>query len=197
MASPGDPKSAERELAAALREIGDGWDGWANQEAAGRCLRALGRPDEAVIYLRKSLDRPKPGDRPIRWLAQGAVLRLLDEDEAAGESWLRALDAIERAGRPEIERGRFVEAQFLLGHDDAAIEMARQIEHDKIFRGAGVSLLSMARQQGDRELARKGIQWFADRIRHERAKVSATGMVTLHDWHEIATELAEELSSSA
>lgn len=63
--------------------------------------------------------------------------------------------------------------------------------------GRRVRLLAEARQRGDGELAAQAADWFADRIRREREKVSATGMVNLHDWHEIATELAEELNSSA
>lgn len=55
-------------------------------------------------------------------------------------------------------------------------------------------LLAESRHNGDPQLARQAADWFADRIRREREKVHATGMVNLHDWHEIATGLEAALS---
>lgn len=173
-----------------------GRSGWIVEEECGRCLRALGREGEAEQHLCRALDRPDCEEN-WQWLAIGAIHRILGEDAQAHECWRRAVEAIDADGRPEIDLGRLAEALFVLGRDDEALELARALESNRLTRAAGVRMLVEARQAGDPELARGAADWFADRIRREREKVSATGMVNLHDWHEIAAELAEELSCSA
>lgn len=191
-----NPDVVEKDLARLRRQMEAGRSGWVVEEGCGRCLRALDREDEAERHLRRSLDRPEPEEH-WQWLALGAIHRLLGEDAQAQECWGRAVAAIDADDRPEIDLGRLVEAHFLSGRDDEALELARAIASNRLTRAAGVRMLAEARQAADPRLAQQAANWFADRIRRERQKVSATGMVSLHDWHEIASELTEELSASA
>lgn len=188
-------KTVEKDLALLRRQMEEGRSGWIVEESCGRCLRALGRREEGEPHLRASLDRGEP-QRPHQWLAVGAVHRLLGESAQAQQCWRRAIEGIEAGGRREIDLGRLAEALFLSGRNDEALALARDVEQDKLTRAAGVRMLAEARQRGDGDLAGKAADWFADRIRREREKVHATGMVNLHDWHEIATELKEELTRS-
>lgn len=130
-------------------------------------------------------------------MARGAIHWLLGEADQAGLCWRRAVEAIEAGGRPDIDLGRLSEALFLSGQHEQALELARSIEDNTRTRAHGVRLLAEARRTTEPSLAAQGADWFADRIRRERAKVSATGMVSLHDWYEIATELRDELAGGS
>lgn len=186
-------KTVEKDLARLRRQMEEGRSGAVVEEGCGRCLRALGHEHEAEAHLRAALDRGEPG-QPHQWLARGAVHRLLGEDAQAQQCWLRAIEGIEAAGRREIDLGRLAEALFLAGRNDEALGLAREVEPNKLTRAGGVRLLAEARQKGDPELAAEAADWFADRIRREREKVHATGMVNLHDWYEIAMELKTQLA---
>lgn len=188
MLTDAERKKTQDQLAEIRESIERGRKDWTNLEALGRCLRALGRHDEAEPHLRESLSRPDPTGRPDRWLARGAVHRLLGEDREAVHCWQAALDELHTGTIADIDRGLHVEALFLAGQLNDAVEAAADIREEKIFRAAGVELLARARLEGDPVLAEQARDWFADQVRRQREKVSATGMVSLHDWVEIAEE---------
>ena len=126
--------------------------------------------------------------RASEWLALGAIHRLLQEHEEAVRCWRRAVDILRAEGPRDLDRGRFTEALVLSGELEEAAERAGELRDNKRTRAAGVELLARARLEGDPALAEQARDWFADQIRRQREKISATGMVSLHDWVEIAEE---------
>ncbi|MBW3579018.1 MAG: tetratricopeptide repeat protein [Actinobacteria bacterium] len=196
MTVPGDHNAIEKELTEARRQIEEyGRSGWIVQEQLGRALRALGRHEEAEPHLRRVLeDRPEPREH-WEWMAIGAIHRLLGEHELAASSWNKAIGTLEAPN--ETERGDLVEAHFLLGNDQQAIDVSNEIEASYRGRARAVADLARARRNRDAALAAEVADRFAEQIRRKRAKVSATGMVSLHDWYEIATELRDELAGGS
>lgn len=196
MTMPGNIEGIEREVLDIEASIARGRDDWHNRECRGRCLRALGRHEEAMADLRRSLKRSEPKS-PISLLAKGRIHQLIGEHDEAAGCWRRAAEVGEAEGLDALGAGRIVEAYFLLGDDDRALDSMAKIEVQHP-RDRAPLIADLARARRDRlpEVAEDVAAYFRKRIRGTREKVGTSNMISFHDWHEIATDLAAELHSS-
>lgn len=166
---------------------------WGDHEAIGRLLRVLGRPTEARRHLVASLDRPAPGRRARRWLARGAVHRLLGDDAEANACWCEAASRLEGEVPNPSKLGPLVEARFLAGDDDGALAAAARVAGGHEGRAEIVARLAEARRAGEREAANVAVHDLAGLVRSEKADPDVTAAIGLFDWYEIAQEVADDL----
>jgi len=200
-------KNIKAEIPAAERKLQRSPDGWSGMARMGKLLRLSG-DRRGLDLLREAAERwlaaSRNDTRPETLILAVSLLRLAGDDRRCTELLQilhrKLTESIRSSGYDDTNIAMLVEASFLLGLDEEALETnaasaavyPKGVPSD--LRFPIVAGLAAARSAGDPAGCDPAIRWFDRAIARERESCSDTGDINLHDWLEIALNVQAELS---